>query len=88
MSTETSEMLDALIEAGLALLATHPVFRLKPMGGEGSQARLEQLDQIAAEDEFRAALALARGEAPPKSDLHKSMMALHDKTIDALKGGK
>lgn len=36
----------------------------------------------------RATLSKARGETPEKSDLHKSMMALHDKTIDALKGGK
>lgn len=51
---------EELIRAGEALLATHPVFRSKPMGGEGSQARLQQTDQIEAEDAFRAALAKAK----------------------------
>lgn len=53
---------DALVEAALEYLAVRPAFRMKPIGAEGSTARRQQEDEIAAEDKLRAALKLA-GEA-------------------------
>lgn len=39
------------------LLHAHPVFRSRPVGGEGSQARRAQQDAIEAEDAARLTLA-------------------------------
>jgi hypothetical protein len=43
------------------LLATHPVFRIKPSGAPGSVMRSEQDEAIAAEDAAHAAIALIEG---------------------------
>ena len=49
--------LEALVKTASEYLATNPAFRLRPVGGAGSIARLRQEDAIAAEDALRAALA-------------------------------
>lgn len=41
---------DSLITAARVYALTNPAFRIKPMGAQGSDARLRQQDQIAAED--------------------------------------
>lgn len=48
--------IDALIDAAKAYLGVNPAFRLRPIGGPGSEARLRQEDQIAAEDALRRAI--------------------------------
>lgn len=53
------EMLDEIVKAAKTLIATRPVFRSKPVGFEGSAARLQQQDEIAAEDALLAAIAKA-----------------------------
>lgn len=47
----------ALVKAARVLIATNPAFRLRPVGGEGSIARLQQQDAIAAEDSLLGAIA-------------------------------
>ena len=47
----------AVVKAAQVHLATHPVFRSKPVGFMNSQARLQQVDQIESEDALRAALS-------------------------------
>ena len=46
----------ALEAALLALITEHPVFRSRPLGSEGSNARRAQEAAIAAEDRARAVL--------------------------------
>jgi len=53
---------DALVEAASEYLKVRPAFRFKPIGCDGSAARRDQEDQIAAEDKLIKALKLARGE--------------------------
>lgn len=48
--------LEALVRAAREYLETNPAFRLRPVGGADSIARLRQEDAIAAEDTLRAAL--------------------------------
>lgn len=58
----------ALLEAAKEHIATHPVFKLRPVGQEGSRARLEQLDQIASEDALVSAIAAAEKERAMSAD--------------------
>src|SRR5690348_8022909 len=60
--TQVMAVAPELVEALEALLAEHPVFRSKPIGDDGSQARHAQQSAIAAEDRARAVLAKIRGE--------------------------
>lgn len=46
----------SLITAARAYALTNPAFRSKPVGAPGSEARLRQQDQIAAEDALREAI--------------------------------
>lgn len=50
-----------LLAALSAVLEASPAFRLKKIGYEGSEARIRQEAQIAAEDQARAAIAKAIG---------------------------
>ena len=63
MKGAAQELYDALEE----YLRVRPAFRLKPVGGPGSAARLEQEAAIAAEDKARAVLRKARGETLPEA---------------------
>ena len=56
---------DALFEAVLNYVAVRaPVFRIKPIGAEGSAAREQQIMEIAAEDRLNAAIATYASALP------------------------
>jgi hypothetical protein len=73
-----------LIRAARVLLATHPVFRLRPVGAAGSRVRLEQQSQIEAEDALIAAIAKVEAEIPSpvppsKRDFHRGGPSFENK---------
>lgn len=56
---QPEDALYRLVNAARRHIATHPVYRSRLIGNEGSRARLEQADQIQTEDELREAVQAA-----------------------------
>lgn len=70
-----------LVNAARRHMATHPVYRSRRVGNEGSQARLEQEDKIFTEDALRAAIQAAL--APAENSLSgpqgtEAALSVHD----------
>ena len=63
-AVQPTDALYGLVNAARRHMATHPVFRTRRIGGEGSRARLEQEDQIASEDALRGAIQAALLPSP------------------------